>query len=638
MSHPPKTLFFLLSALLFLSAPLLAQDEPYRNPELPVEARVEDLLSRMTFADKVGQMTLVDKNSVTPEDVYAYLIGGVLSGGGAYPSPNTPPAWAEMVNGFQDAALETELGIPIIYGVDAVHGHNNLSGAVIFPHNIGLGAARNPGLVEEIGRITAREMIATGIYWNYAPVVAVPQDIRWGRTYEGYSENTELVTELAIAYLRGLQGQSLSDAGSVLGTPKHFVGDGGAVWGTSPIGPDNIDRGITDVDEETLRAIHLPPYQAAVEAGARSIMISFSSWGGMNMHAQHYLITDVLKGELGFEGFTVSDWAGFNLVSGDPYEAVVRAVNAGIDMNMVPQEYEQFLYIMSVAVGRGDISIERINDAVRRILRVKFEMGLFEHPFSDEALLGEVGSNEHRAVARQAVSQSLVLLKNEDGTLPLAVDTSVIFVGGAAAHNLGIQSGGWTIEWQGNIGEITSGTTIIEALAETASEDTAIYYDLTGRFENVTDDAGNPVVPDVGVAVVGELPYAEWFGDSATLALSSADLNMIEMMREQNEKLVVILFSGRPLVITEPLLQADAFIAAWLPGTEGQGVADVLFGHQPFTGRLPYTWLRSIDQLPFDFDNLPTEGCDAPLFPFGYGLTYEDAASEWLDLAAECAV
>jgi beta-glucosidase len=629
MKRSRIVLYFSLTLLLLfsLNSPLFGQDESYRDSTLSIEERVEILLAQMTLEEKIGQMTLVEKNSISADAVARFFIGGVLSGGGGYPFPNTPEAWAEMVGEYQDAALSTRLGIPMIYGIDAVHGHNNVEGAVIFPHNIGLGATRNPELVEQIGRITAQEMIATGIYWDYAPVVAVPQDIRWGRAYEGYSENTDLVIELSTAFLRGLQGDVLSDPGSVLGTPKHFVGDGGAVWSTSPFGPSNIDRGVTDVDEDTLRAIHLPPYAAAIEAGARSIMISYSSWGGLNMHAQQYLITDVLKGELGFDGFAVSDWEAIDQITSDYYEAVVTSINAGVDMNMVPQAYTRYIEVMLRAVENGDISMERIDDAVRRILRVKLEMGLFEHPFGDEALLAEVGSEQHRAVAREAVSQSLVLLKNENDTLPIAPDTPTIFIGGSAVDDIGMQSGGWTIEWQGQIGDITPGTTIRDGIEAAVSDTTELHYNRFGRFVDVMDEGGNPVIADVGIIVIGEMPYAEWQGDNASLALADADVTAIENMREQSEKLVVILISGRPMIITDQLPLADAFVAAWLPGTEGQGVADVLFGSVPFTGRLSYTWPRSVDQLPFDFDNFATEGDDAPLFSFDYGLTYENSSA-----------
>jgi beta-glucosidase len=579
-------------------------DAAYKNTALPVEERVADLLARMTLPEKIGQMTLVEKNSIAAKEIASRAIGGLLSGGGGYPEPNTPAAWAKMVDGFQEHALQSRLGIPLIYGVDAVHGHNNVHGAVIFPHNIGLGAAGDPELMERVGRTTAAEMIGTGIYWNYGPCVAVPQDIRWGRTYEGYGENPALVSILAAAYLHGLQGDSLAAPGSVLATPKHFAGDGGTAWGSSVTPGYLIDTGVTEVDEATLRALHLPPYVAAVKAGAKSIMVSYSSWGGMKMHAQKYLISDVLKGELNFDGFVVSDWGGIDPIASDYYQAVVTAINAGIDMSMVPYDYGRFIATLARAAANGDVPLARIDDAVRRILTVKVEMGLFDHPFSDPALLAQVGSEAHRAVAREAVAKSLVLLKNDGDLLPPSKDLPRIAVAGQAADDIGTQCGGWTIEWQGKQGDITPGTTILEAIRATVSANTTVDYDRLGQFDGT---AG------VCIAVVGEEPYAEGQGDSGSLALSVADKQMLQRLPDQCARLAVILISGRPLIVTDTLDAWDAFVAAWLPGTEGQGVTDVLFGDLPFTGKLSYTWPSSVDQLP-----RPQE--DEALFPLGYGL------------------
>jgi len=611
----------------FLAAPPVSPGRPfsqYMDPEAAIQDRVEDLLVRMTLAEKIGQMTLVEKNSIKDKDITDKFIGGLLSGGGGYPSRNTPEGWSEMVNGFQEYALRTRLGIPLIYGVDAVHGHGNLRGATIFPHNIGLGATRDPDLVERIGRTTAVEMAATGIYWNFAPVVAVPQDIRWGRTYEGYSENTELVSKLGAAYIKGLQNvgssPNLSAPTTVLATPKHFVGDGGTAWGSSDtfiMQQFMLDQGVTDVDEATLRAVHLSPYVAAIDTGAMSIMVSFSSWGGMKMHAQKYLLTDVLKGELDFKGFLVADWQGIDQIPGDYCSDIVTSINAGLDMIMVPYDYDAFINGLTKAVNNGDVPLERIDDAVRRILTVKFQLGLFERPFADESLLPLVRSDKHRELAREAVRKSLVLLKNDNNTLPLAKDTPLIFVAGQGANDIGIQSGGWTIEWQGKPGNITPGTTILEAIRNTVSENTIVLYNRWGQFDRVTDE-----IADVGIVVMGEMPYAEGVGDDEDLTLSEGDIAVIERVRERSKKVVVILISGRPMIVTEHLDQWDAFIAAWLPGTEGQGAADVLFGDYPFTGKLPYTWPRAMDQIPFDFDHMEPTGPEAPLFPFGYGLGY----------------
>ncbi len=625
-----------LAAALALAA---AQEAPppYLDAELSVEARVTDLLARMTLEEKIGQMTLIENRSIDPAGVRRYAIGGVLSGGGGYPEGgNTAEGWAAMVRAYQEAAMDTRLGIPVIYGVDAVHGHANVAGTVVFPHNIGLGAAASADLVEEISRITAREMIATGIYWNYAPVLAVPRDIRWGRAYEGYGEDTELVTRLALAAMRGLQGDDLAAPDTVLATPKHFVGDGGTIFGSSPFSDGFLDRGDTVGDEAILREVHLSPYIAAVQAGARSVMVSFSSWNFVPMHGHAHLLRDVLRDELGFTGFVVSDWGGVDDVAPNYHDAVVASVNAGVDMNMVPYDGPNFIRTLLNAVDRGEVTVARIDEAVAAILRVKFEMGLFERPYGDDALLASVGSMEHRAVAREAVAQSLLLLKNEGGALPLRTDTAqTVFVTGSGADSVGVQSGGWTIEWQGSTASLTPGTTILMALEAGFGEAATVIHSPRGRFVGA---GGAPLRADVGIAVVAEPPYAEWFGDTATLRLGNQDATAILRLREQVDRLVVVLLSGRPMVIDAELGLADAMVAAWLPGSEGDGVADVLFGGRDFVGTLPYTWPRTVAQLPFDWGDLPTEGCEAPLFPRGYGLSYADASPgmRWLALAEAC--
>lgn len=599
----------------------------YPDASVPVDQRVADLLSRMSLAEKIGQMTLVEKNSIKPDDISKLYIGGLLSGGGGSPTTNTAEEWAKMTDGFQKLALQTPLAIPLIYGVDAVHGHGNLFGATIFPHNIGLGATRDAELVQKIGRATAEEVAATGIWWNYGPVVAVPQDIRWGRTYEGYSENTDLVSTLAVAYIHGLQekdGKVLGDPLTVLATAKHFVGDGGTDWGSSTTQNYKLDQGDMKVDEATLDALFLPPYKAAVAAGALSIMVSFNSWQGTKMHAQKHLLTDVLKGQLGFKGFLVSDWQAIDQISPDYYSDVVTSVNAGLDMVMVPSNYPIFIEDLTKAVQKGDVPQARIDDAVSRILTAKFTMGLFEHPYSDPANLALVGSDAHRQLARQAVSESAVLLKNDNQTLPIAKDTPVIFVAGNAANDIGIQSGGWTIQWQGLAGNITTGTTISQGITEVFGSAAQVHVTKDGHFENIQDAQHNPIKADVGIVVLGETPYAEGVGDKANLTLAGASI--VDLMRKQANKVVLVIVSGRPVIITELLPKVDAAVAAWLPGTEGQGIADVLSGDQPFTGKLAYTWPRWNSQLPFDFKNLATTGCDAPLFPYGYGLTTSDAS------------
>jgi len=596
------------------SAPLL-----YRDPSAAIEQRVADLLGRMTLAEKVGQMAQVQKNAIQKGDIAAKGIGSLLSGGGGSPQPNTPEKWLQMVNGFQAEALKSRLGIPLIYGVDAVHGHGNLKGATVFPQQIGLGAAGDPDLVQRIGRATAEEVAATGIHWNFAPVVAMSQDIRWGRTYESYGENTASVSMLGAAYVRGLQQGSPT----VLATPKHFLADGGTTWGTSTTVNMGVqymlDQGDAQIDEAALRAIHLPPYQAAIDAGADSVMVSFSSLNGTKMHASKQWVTDVLKGELGFGGIAVSDWGGIDQIPGDYISDVVTAINAGLDMIMVPDNYGEFIAALTQAAERGDVPMARIDDAVRRILTVKFKLGLFDNTLPGPENLSQVGSEAHRALAREAVRRSLVLLKNAANALPLQKDAPLIFVAGEAADDIGVQCGGWTIEWQGATGAITPGTTILAGIEQAVAAGTKVQYDRYAGFDRVKDASGSPAVADVGIAVVGERPYAEGVGDSAALALSPADLAVVEKLRERSKTLVVVLLSGRPLIVNVPLAQADALVAAWLPGTEGAGVADGLFGDYPFTGKLPYTWPRSVQQLPFS-QGKPSGGEAEPLFPYGFGI------------------
>lgn len=599
----------------------------------PPSGRADALLSQMTLDEKIGQMTQVEKNSIQPGDIAKYYIGSILSGGGGSPKTNSVEAWVEMVDAFQKEALATRLGIPIIYGVDAVHGHGNLLGATIFPHQIGLGASRNSELVRQIGRATAEEVLATGIQWNFAPVIAVPLDIRWGRTYEAYAEDTDLVRELGNAYIQGQQsipggynpaaGQELY----LLATPKHYLGDGGTIFGTSTqviIKPYLIDQGDMRLGETTIRKLFLPSYQAAVSSGARSVMVSLSSWNGTKMHAQKYWLSEVLKGELGFQGFIISDWGGMDQISDDYYEAIVTGINAGVDMVMVPYDYIRFIDTMKRAVRNGDITMNRINDAVRRILAVKIELGLFDHPYADSTLREAVGSDAHRALARQAVRESLVLLKNEAAALPISRDSRLIYVAGQGADDVGMQCGGWTIEWYGKSGDIQPGTTILQGLRAEVSADTLVEYKPDGDFDGMAD---------VGVVVVGEQPYVEGLGDVSDLSLSQTDIQVILNLRDHSQRLVVVILSGRPLIITEQYPMVDAWVAAWLPGTEGAGVAEVLFGDFPFTGKLPFTWPRFNNQLPINKHNSANlTGCAAPLFPYGYGLGQAGSQPiEWLE-------
>jgi beta-glucosidase len=597
----------------------------YRDSSQPLEARIADLLGRMTIDEKVGQMTQAPNTTAAAGDITAYSLGSILSAGDGFPSINTLAGWTAMVDAYQKEALATPLAIPILYGIDAVHGVGLMWGATIFPHNIGLGAARDPRLVQRIGAATAEEMLAGGLTWDFAPVVAVPQDVRWGRTYEGYSEDTALVSQLGSAYIQGLQSIPSEASGApgqtlgVLATAKHYLGDGGTVWGSSRqniLGVQYmLDQGNLQADEQTVRALYLPPYQAAVKAGAMSVMVSFSSWNGTKMHAQRYLITTVLKGELGFRGFVISDFGGIAQIDPDYYVSVVTAVNAGIDMGMIDGSYTAFIAALKQGVQSGDILSSRIDDAVTRILRVKFALGLFDHPFSNPIYQNAVRSAAHLDLARQAVHESLVLLKNDRQTLPIDKNTPVILVSGIGADNTGMQSGGWTNGWQGAPTNDVVGSTILSGIRSLAGDQTKIIYRSGGNFDDIPGKA------PVGIAVVGETPYAEGVGDTADLRLSQDDIDRINYLRAKVDTLIVVILSGRPMVITDQYQTADAWVAAWLPGSEGDAVADVLFGDYPFVGKSPYTWPRSNDQLPINENNSAgLIGCQAPLFPYGYGL------------------
>lgn len=592
-------------AVLLPAVPAAGQTPaPYRDPALPVDVRVEDLLGRMTLDDKLGQMTQAERSAVQPGDIAAHRLGSLLSGGGSAPTPNSASAWADMTDGYQEQALSTPLGIPLIYGVDAVHGHNNVYGATIFPHNVGLGATRDPQLVERIGRAVAEEVAGTGIDWDFAPCLCVARNDRWGRTYESFGEVPELATAMT-TLITGLQGESLSAPGSVLATAKHYVGDGGTSGG--------VDQGDTQIGEAELRAIHLPPFRAAVERGVGSVMLSYSSWNGLKLHAHRYLVTDVLKGELGFDGFVVSDWQAVDQIDGQPDFAaaeVATAINAGVDMVMVPYEYRRFLGYLRQEVEAGRVPLARIDDANRRILRKKFELGLFERPFTDRSFTATVGSPAHRELARDAVRRSQVLLRNERDVLPLPRTADRIFVAGRSADDIGYSSGGWTISWQGGSGPITPGTTILQGIRQAVSPATEVVYDQNGYGVDSSYQAA--------IAVVGEPPYAEYFGDRrGEMGLDPADLATIGRLRAAGVPVVVVLVSGRPLDVTAELGGWDGLVAAWLPGTEGQGVADVLFGEYQPTGRLPLTWMRDESQQPIN----DGDGQDA-LFGYGYGLGY----------------
>ncbi|MER5474629.1 glycoside hydrolase family 3 N-terminal domain-containing protein [Streptomyces sp. NPDC002685] len=591
---------------------------PYLNPKLPVKKRVADLVSRMSLAEKAGQMTQAERGAIgTGGDIASYELGSLLSGGGSTPTPNTAAAWAKMIDGYQLRTQATRLQIPLIYGVDAVHGHNNLAGATLMPHNIGIGATRDPRLAERTGAVTASEVRATGIPWDFAPCLCVTRDERWGRSYESFGEDPALVKSMETV-IQGLQGardgKDLKDDDKVLATAKHFVGDGGTGYGTSTTGSYTIDQGVTKVTRQQLEAVHLAPYQTAVDRGIGSVMPSYSSLdivgdgqGPVKMHARADMINGVLKGRMGFDGFVISDWNAIDQLPGDYASHVRTSVNAGVDMMMVPYSYKDFRTTLMDEASAGRVSGQRIDDAVSRILTQKFELGLFEKPYADTSGASEIGSAAHRAVARQAAAESQVLLKNADGVLPLKKSQKV-YVAGSNADDLGNQTGGWTITWQGASGSHTDGTTILQGMRKAGGDVT------------YSQDASAPTGGyDVGVVVVGETPYAEGVGDVGNgndLELTAADKAAVDKVCAAM-KCAVLVVSGRPQLIGDRLGAVDALVASWLPGTEGDGVADVLYGRRAFTGQLPVTWPKAESQLPINVGDASYD----PQFPYGWGLT-----------------
>ncbi|KOU77039.1 glycosyl hydrolase [Streptomyces sp. MMG1533] len=591
---------------------------PYLNAKLPVKKRVADLLSRMSPQEKAGQMTQAERGAITaPGDIAAYHLGSLLSGGGSTPTPNTAEAWAKMIDAFQLRAQATRFQIPLIYGVDAVHGHNNLVGATIMPHNIGVGATRNPRLAQQTGSVTAAEVRATGIPWDFAPCLCVTRDERWGRSYEAFGEDPALVEQMETV-IQGLQGArdgtDLKDDDKVLATAKHFVGDGGTEYGSSTTGTYTIDQGITKVTRQQLEAVHLAPYETAVDRGVGTVMPSYSSLdiagdgqGPVKMHARADMLNGVLKGRMGFDGFVISDWAAIDQLPGDYASDVRTSINAGLDMIMVPYAYQDFHATLLDEVEAGRIGERRIDDAVSRILTQKFELGLFEKPYADTSGASGIGSAGHRAVARKAVAESQVLLKNSGGVLPLRKSQKV-YVAGSNADDIGNQTGGWTVTWQGASGDITPGTTILEGMRKAGG-------DVTYSKDASAPTGGH----DVGVVVVGETPYAEGMGDVGNghdLRLSAADRAAVDKVCAAM-RCAVLIVSGRPQIIGDRLGDIDALVASWLPGTEGDGVADVLYGRRPFTGQLPVTWPKSQAQLPINVGDTAYD----PQYPYGWGLT-----------------
>lgn len=604
-----------------------AHDLPYLDKRLPVKKRVDDLLKRMTLEEKAGQMTQAERNALRSRgDLATYGLGSLLSGGGSVPNPNTPESWANMIDNFQLSAKAARLQIPIIYGVDGVHGHNNVIGATILPHNIGMGATRDPELSRKTGVVSATEIRATGIPWNFAPCLCVTRDDRWGRVYESYGEDPALVKSMATV-IEGMQGKAngsqLNQNTKVLASAKHFAGDGGTKYGSSTTGAYKIDQGITEVTRAELEAIHLDPFQTSVDMGVGTVMPSYSSvdiigddQGPVKMHGNAELINGVLKERMGFEGFVISDWQAIDQLPGDYASDVRTSINAGLDMIMVPTAYQQFVTTLIDEVKAGRVAQSRVDDAVKRILVQKFRLGLFEQPTTDRTHIAEIGSAAHRAVAREAAAKSQVLLKNEGNVLPLAT-TSKVYVAGSNADDLGNQLGGWSISWQGGSGKTTTGTSILEGIKQVVPDAT------------FSQDASAPIEGyDVGVVVVGERPYAEGIGDVGNghdLLLTDADKAAITKVCAAT-KCAVLVVSGRPQVIADQVGEIDALVASWLPGTEGAGVADVLFGKRAFSGRLPVTWPKSDAQAAMNVGDASYD----PQFPYGWGLTTEAAARKAL--------
>ncbi|KAG6639789.1 hypothetical protein I3843_10G117700 [Carya illinoinensis] len=625
MAGSPISLMGLL-LLCFWAAFIEAEFMKYKDPKQPVNVRIKDLMSRMTVEEKIGQMVQIDRSVASAEVMKKYFIGSILSGGGSVPAKEaSAETWINMVNEYQKGSLSTRLGIPMIYGIDAVHGHNNVYKATIFPHNVGLGATRDPELVKRIGAATALEVRATGIPYVFAPCIAVCRDPRWGRCYESYSEDPKIVQAMT-EIVPGLQGDIPTNshkgvpfvAGKykVAACAKHYVGDGGTTNG--------INENNTVIDRHGLLSIHMPGYYNSIIKGVATIMVSYSSWNGIKMHANYDLVTGFLKNTLRFRGFVISDWQGIDRITSPPHAnysySIQTGIHAGIDMVMVPYNYTEFIDGLTYQVKNKIIPMSRIDDAVKRILRVKFVMGLFENPLADFSLVNQLGSQEHRELAREAVRRSLVLLKNGESAdmplLPLPKKASKILVTGSHADNLGYQCGGWTIEWQGLSGNnLTRGTTILKAIENTVDPKTEVVYKEQPDANFVKSNKFS-----YAIVVVGELPYAETFGDSLNLTIPdpgpSTIMNVCEAV-----KCVVVVISGRPVVIQPYISSIDALVAAWLPGTEGQGVADVLFGDYGFTGKLSRTWFKTVDQLPMNVGDSHYD----PLFPFGFGLTTKPA-------------
>ena len=575
--------------------------------EVEISKRVSELIDSMTLDEKVGQMTQIDQRFLdTITDLSTYSIGSLLSGGGSHPKVNEPQAWLDMYNKYQEETLKSRLQIPLIYGIDAVHGHNNVYGATIFPQNIGLGATNNSELVYKISEATSIEVAATGIDWTFSPCLSSPEDYRWGRTYEGFSSDPVLVEKLGKASVEGYQNALTNSGKKVVACAKHFIGDGNTEFGTGMRGL--LDRGNTVLSVDELKKKLLPKYQAAIDANVQTIMASYNSWNGVKCHGSKELLTDILKVEMGFEGFVISDWQGIDEIPGNYKSDIITSINAGIDMVMVSgkgQPYKKFMRLLKESVEEGLIPSSRIDDAVSRILKVKLRNGLFENPLVQNDNLQVIGSDDHRNIARQAVRESVVVLKNEK-IIPISKESKSIIVAGRGADNLGMQCGGWTINWQGGQGDITIGTTILDGIKKSVSNQTNVIYSKDGSDLGY----GNG---DLVIVVIGEDPYTEFFGDKDNLDLLKEDIETINNLKNKGYKVLVLLISGRPMNITEHINNWDGFAAVWLPGTEGDGISDILFGDFQSTGKLSYPWPVNAE----DGANTPEKEL---LYNIGFGL------------------
>jgi beta-glucosidase len=599
------------------------------QPSAACVTEVKTRLGKMTLAEKVGQMVQGNSDNAKPSDVTTTKLGSVLSGGDADPSgSDAASAWVTMTKGFTDSGVS--MGLPILYGIDAVHGNNNVSGSVIFPHNIGLGCTRNPALVEETGKITALEMRGAGVNWAFSPVVAAGRDERWGRTYETFAETPELAAEMGLALMRGLQGSSLSAKTSVLACAKHFAGDGATANGKN--------EGNSTLTEAEFKKFALDQYQPLINAGVGTIMVSYSSYNGTKMHGHKALLTDTLKGTMGFKGFLVSDWRAVQQIGADPASvtdpnpaptqaALATSINAGLDMVMEPAQFVKVAQYIQDSVTASQIPQSRVDDAVTRILQVKCEMGLLESGYNgatDASLTSQIGSAEHRAVGRKAVRESLVLLRNEGNVLPFP-KTAKVLVAGTAANDKSKQCGGWTVDWQG-LGTKGAGGKTPEPGDTTVTTILQGIQNAVGT-SNVTFEAtGTSSATGIthAIVVVGESTYAESKGDSTNLALSAvsaADVTAINNVAALGIPTVVVVVSGRPLIISDYLTKAKAWIAAWLPGSEGDGVADVIFGAYAPTGKLSHSWPKTMTQIPINVGDADYTS-DPPQFAYGFGLTY----------------